>query len=67
MVLFEKMSADVVFEWISKNIDIEMVEREFKQRFDVGNPDDIKYVNMKNMSIDLKDVIREEILIQCID
>ncbi|MDD2486975.1 MAG: hypothetical protein PHS92_01230 [Candidatus Gracilibacteria bacterium] len=67
MALFEKIEADVIYDGIPKNISLDMIEREFKENVDPANPDDIKYINMKNMSIDLKDVIYEEILIQCID
>lgn len=46
-------------------INIENVDREFKKHKEETDSDDIKYI--KNAIIDLKDVIREEILIQCID
>ena len=67
MVIIDELETSVIFEWVERNIIVEAIEREFKERLDLTNPDDIKYVNTKNMSIDLKDVIREEILIQCID
>jgi len=67
MVVFEKIKANVMFEWTLYFIDQENIEREFRKTYDAKNPDDIKYIDMKNISVDLKDVIREEILITCID
>ena len=67
MVVFENLETNVMYEWIQRNIKIEEIEREFKEEYNASNPDDIKYINTKNTSIDLKDVIREEILIQCIE
>jgi len=67
MVVFEKIKATVEFEWTLNFVDLENIEREFKKTYDISNPDDIKYIDMKNISIDLKDVIREEILITCIN
>ena len=48
-------------------IKLENVERQFKKKYDPFAPDDIKTINMKKSTIDLKDVIKEEILIQCVD
>ena len=67
MVVFENIKANVMYEWTLNFINLENIEREFKKTFDIANPDDIKYIDMKNISIDLKDVIREEILITCIN
>ncbi len=64
MVIIEKLETQVKYNNEKKKIIVEKVEREFKKEFDIKNPDDIKYINMKNLKIDLKDIIREEILLQ---
>jgi hypothetical protein len=64
MAIIEKLEAEVKYEWKSKKILLEKIEREFKEKFDPADPDDIKYINTKNSTINLKDIIREEILIQ---
>lgn len=46
-------------------INIENVDREFRLHKKLEDPDDIKTII--DSAIDLKDVIREEILIQCIE
>jgi hypothetical protein len=66
-VIIQSLSAAVRFWDLIKFVNIENVERMFKNRFDPLNPDDIKYVNLKGWTIDLKEVIKEEILIQCLD
>jgi len=66
-LIIEKLEATVEFEGISREILIENVERTFKKVLVATDPDDIKLVDTKHSNIDLKEVIREEILIQCID
>ncbi|MBP8016703.1 hypothetical protein KAZ01_01725 [Candidatus Gracilibacteria bacterium] len=65
MVIFDIIETEVEYEGNKKKIKIEKIEREFKEKFDTANPDDIKYININKSIIDLKDVIREEILMQC--
>lgn len=66
-VVIEKLDTKVKYENEEKEISLSNVDREFKLEHSIENPDDIKYINQKNMSLDLKDIIREEILISCID
>ncbi|EKE28848.1 MAG: hypothetical protein ACD_3C00003G0002 [uncultured bacterium (gcode 4)] len=66
-VVIEKLTTAVKYWDIIKFIDLENIDREFRSNFDPLNPDDIKYINKSGWTIDLKDVIKEEILIQCID
>ncbi|MDD2565649.1 MAG: hypothetical protein PHZ26_02185 [Candidatus Gracilibacteria bacterium] len=65
-VIIENLKTQVKYGDVLRFIEINNIEREFREKFELINSDDIKYVS-KNNSIDLKDVIREEILIQCID
>lgn len=65
-VIIENLKTQVKYWDVLRFIEINNIEREFREKFELINSDDIKYVS-KNNSIDLKDVIREEILIQCID
>lgn len=46
-------------------IEINNVDREFRLHKNPEDTDDINYI--KDWTIDLKDIIREEILIKCID
>jgi len=60
------LKAQVKYQDRLRFIEVENIEREFKEKHDLANPDDIKYIG-HNSTIDLHDIIREEILIQCID
>lgn len=64
-VIIEKLTTQVRYWDKICFINIEGVDREFRSHKNLIDPDDIKYI--KDSTIDLKDIIREEILIQCID
>lgn len=61
-VVFETLDTEVEYEWKAHSINLSQVGRTFKERFDPLAPDDIKFIT-KGTTIDLKDIIREEILI----
>lgn len=62
-VMLQKLKAKIVHEGQTHDVELKNVEREFREKFDLNNPDDIKYINAKNATIDLKDVLREELII----
>lgn len=64
-VILEKLTTQVKYGDKVCFINIENIDREFRLYKNDKDPDDIKYI--RDSVIDLKDVIREEILIQCID
>lgn len=66
-VMINKLKARVKYNDIIRFIEIENIEREFKERIDPINSDDIKYINKTWLTIDIGDIVREEILIQCIN
>lgn len=66
-VIFEYIKTKILYEDKITYIDLSNIDREFREKYEVNNPDDIKYIDMKKSTIDLKDIIKEEILIQCID
>ena len=61
LIRYEGMDHQVDFQSSDK---IDAIARRFVTTYDPLNPDDIKMVDKKNSTIDLKDVIREEILLQ---
>ena len=61
--IFETIDTEVEHEGLSREVHIENVARTFKEWFDPLAPDDIKFIESKNKTIDFKDVLREEILI----
>lgn len=64
-VIIEKLKTQVKYWDKICFINIENVDREFKMNKEDTDPDDIGLI--KDYAIDLKDAIREEILIKCID
>ena len=65
-LIIDNLKAKVKYKDLIRFIEIKNIEREFKEKPDPSYPDDIKYINKTWLTIDLKDIIREEILIQCI-
>ncbi len=66
-VVIEKIWTWVKFDWQVKFVNTWDIERRFKQTKDINDPDDIRYINMHWATIDMKEVIKEEILIQIMD
>jgi len=50
-----------------KDILIKNIPRTFKERLELTDPDDIKAIDLRNSKIDLKEIVREEILIEFIE
>lgn len=69
-VLIYKLSALVRYEWIERKVDVSIpddqrpIARKFLEKFDPLAPDDIKFIDVHGATIDLKDVIREELLLE---
>jgi hypothetical protein len=63
--IVEDMDVKVKYEGDIRNVEIARFERTFKTNYDPLQPDDVKFVNKKNMSIDLGAVLREEIIMAC--
>ena len=61
-VILQKLKAEIVHEGKTHDVSLANVEREFREKFAPQNPDDIKYINTKNSTIDLKEVLREELI-----
>lgn len=55
----------VQYENLTTNIKIPQFERTWKVHTNADDPDDIKPINTKDMTIDLGEVIREEIIMYC--
>ncbi|MBB1553845.1 hypothetical protein HG442_000350 [Candidatus Gracilibacteria bacterium] len=60
--IFTNFSTEVSYENKKTRISIPEFERIWKTQVDPLDGDDINLINTKNMTIDLKDVIREEII-----
>ena len=60
--IFTNFSTEVSYENKKTGISIPEFERIWKTQIDPLDGDDINLVNTKNMTIDLKNVIREEII-----
>lgn len=60
--IFTNFSTEVSYENKKTRISIPEFERIWKTQIDPLDGDDINLVNTKNMTIDLKNVIREEII-----
>lgn len=58
-------STRVKYENITTDIKIDAFERTWKLNPDKNDPDDIKSINKKDMTIDIGEVIREEIIMYC--
>lgn len=69
-LLISELQANVKHEWNTHQVNfvasetVEPIARRFVTEYDPLTPDDIKMVDKKNSTIDLKDIIREEILLQ---
>lgn len=61
--IFSDLSAHISYEWKQDLIKISDFERQWKKRIDPLDPNDIHEINTKNMTINLKPVIREELII----
>ncbi len=59
---FTELSTEILYENKKQKIHISDFERIWKSRIDLLDPDDIYEINMKNATIDLAPVIREEII-----
>ena len=60
--IFTNFSTEISYENKKAKISIPEFERVWKTQVDPLDGDDINLINTKNMTIDLKDVIREEII-----
>ncbi len=60
--IFTNFSTEISYENKKTKISIPEFERVWKTQIDPLDGDDINLINTKNMTIDLKDVIREEII-----
>ena len=65
-VIFQHLQATVEYEGEQKEVTIEGIERTFKETVSPDHTNDIKYVDMKHSVVDLSEIIREEILLQCV-
>lgn len=69
-LLLSELQASVQFEWMPHTVEfiasetVEPIARRFVTEYDPLLPDDIGIVDVKNSTIDLKNIIREEILLQ---
>jgi hypothetical protein len=65
-VSFEKLETVVEYEGKRYNIHISSFDRIWKNKIDpLEDADDVREINIKNMTIDLAPVIREEIIMAC--
>ncbi len=62
-VIIDSLSARVRHEGGTKSISLSGIGRTYNRTYDPLAPDDVKTVNMKHHTIDLSEVVREEILI----
>lgn len=60
--IFSDFSTQIKYENKISEIQIPEFERIWKMNIDPLDGDDVREINTKNMSIDLKDVIREELI-----
>ena len=60
--IVENLKVKVEYEGKTHEIEIPRFERTFRTDRDPLAPDDVKFVNKKNMTIDLGEVLREEII-----
>lgn len=64
-VIIKELNTTVTYKWALKFINKKDIERKFNLDKKVDDTDDIKYINKRWATIDLFDIIREEILIEC--
>lgn len=58
----ENLETTIFYENKKQKIFIKSFEREWKIQYDPLDPDDVRQINTKNMTIDLSPIIREEII-----
>jgi len=69
-LLIQQLKAKVEYDKVVYDVDfessdtLEAIDRQFTTEYDPLAPDDIKMIDTKNSTIDLKEIIREEILLQ---
>ncbi len=63
--IIRNLSAKVRYETVKHEVAIDEVARTFKTEFDPLATDDVRFVNKKNMTIDLTPVLREELIMAC--
>lgn len=63
--IIRNLSVKVRYETVKHSVVVDEVARTFKTEFDPLATDDVRFVNKKNMSIDLTPVLREEIIMAC--
>jgi hypothetical protein len=69
-IIISELRTKIKHEWVDYQVDFlakewaEPITRRFVTRYDPLAPDDIKMVDKKTSTVDLKDIIREEILLQ---
>lgn len=66
-LLIKNLEANVSHEWEEKFIEISDISRTFKERKELTDTDDIWQIDVRNSKIDLKDVIREELLLEFLE
>ncbi len=62
---FTDLHTRVKYENITTDVSLESFERIWKLKPTKNDPDDIKPINKKDMTIDIGEVIREEIIMYC--
>lgn len=65
-VIFENLDTEVQYEEKIHTVHIGKFERTWKRTIDpLSDDDDVRWVNTRDMTIDLSPVIREEIIMAC--
>ncbi|HRI35502.1 MAG TPA: hypothetical protein PK765_00015 [bacterium] len=64
-VIIETLKTSIVTPDGDRAISLSGLDREFKKLYDPLAPDDVKTIDMKHRTVDLSEVVREEILITC--
>lgn len=64
-VIFQNLDTVVEYEGNTREVHLQDVGRTFREVHDPLAPDDIKFIDHKHKTVDLKEVIREEIIIAC--
>lgn len=64
-VILREFECSIEYEGQEHDIEIPEIARTFKLEYDPLLPDDIKFIDKKHSKIDLKDIIREEIIMAC--
>ena len=64
-VVLRDFECQVKYEGAKYNVEIPEVSRTFKLEHDPLAPDDIGFIDKKHSTIDLKNAIREEIIMAC--